>query len=80
MTDPKFLEANAAKLAKMAMDTDWHAEAQMYAECLGRVKDWCNQRHETWVWDSYGRHQVPCQCLECGTKQRVQRIISDNLK
>lgn len=78
MSDPKFLQDNAPKLAKLAMEpeTDWHEEAQMYANVVGKVKAFCERLHV-----ASGQYSCfECLCLECETKRRIARIIADNLK
>jgi hypothetical protein len=120
MSDPKFLEANAAKLIQRAMnrppiykalcemvemmesgdafgrgspwymkakeallaepDTDWHAEALMYSEALGKVKDFCDITHECFNWNHGQREQVDCGCIECQLKRRILAIIARGLK
>ena len=81
-TNRDFAAANAKSLARLALaqlgepPTDWHKEAQMYAECLGKVKQYCEQQHQGMETLGMGT----CQCRDCETKRRVLRIITDSLK
>lgn len=64
--------------------TDWHEEAQMYAECLGKVKAFCEQQHTLGSrnftpWSERGLANE-CRCAECELRRRVLRIIAQNLK
>jgi hypothetical protein len=66
-------------------DTDWHAEAQMYADVVGKIKAFCDtEAHEVGLLNRRGELDLnqtrPCQCIKCQIKRRVLRIISDNLK
>jgi hypothetical protein len=83
MTNQDFTAQHIKSLAKLALnpDTDWHEEAHMYAECLGKVREFCDMQHsrrETW-WKT-GFSAEPCPCPECTIRRRILRIIADNLK
>ena len=82
-TTRDFAAANAKSLARLAMepDTDWHAEALMYSNALGKVKDWCDMQHPKRPF-YYGNEvsSIECGCAECESKRRILAIIARNLK
>ena len=47
---------------------------------IKKVVVFCEQQHHTVIWSDNSRDEVPCACIECETKRRVLRIISENLK
>ena len=83
-TTRDFAAANAKSLARLAMepDTDCHAEALMYANCLGKVKDFCMipKDHHRSVRERYLHPDEICECAECGCKRRILAIIAKGLK
>ncbi len=75
------LEATLALANEPDPDTDWHAEALMYSNALGKVKDWCDMQHPKRPF-YYGNEvsSIECGCAECETKRRILAIIARNLK
>lgn len=83
-TTRDFTAANAKSLARLAMepDTDWHKEADMYSEALGKVKDFCDipKDHHRSMRERILHPNEICECAECTTKRRILAIIAKGLK